>query len=47
MTDPRNDLPLHDQLADEYDELDWDVEREGRMREFADDEQPVTEPWEG
>lgn len=46
MTAP-DDLPAHDRLADPYDERDWDVERDGRMREHATEDEPLTIPWEG
>lgn len=45
MTEP---APEH--LADERDDLDWSVERDGRMRDHAtvtDDAEPATIPWEG
>ncbi len=35
MTAPDPDLPAHDQLADDADELGWDVEQHGRMRDYA------------
>ena len=37
-----NDLPLHDRLADEYDEDGWDREVHGRMIDFATDDEPET-----
>lgn len=49
MTTP-NELPAHDQLADDQDELDWDVKRDGRMADHAttsEDAEPITVPWEG
>jgi hypothetical protein len=43
MTTP--DPPL-DELADEADELGWDREHHGRMRDQdADDDAVPTEPW--
>lgn len=27
--------------------LDWDVDRDGRMKDYATDDEPVTTPWEG
>ena len=44
---PPEELPAHGQLADEFDALDWRVERDGRMRDFATDDEPITVPWEG
>jgi hypothetical protein len=40
------DVPL-DQLADDADELDWDVARDGRMREHATtpNAEPTTVPY--
>lgn len=39
--------PAPDQLADEHDDLDWSVERDGRMRDYATADEPATELWEG
>lgn len=39
--------PASDLYADEDDALDWDVTKQGRMREHADDSAPATEPWQG
>ncbi len=48
MTAPDSDLPAHDRLADADDELGWDVEQHGRMREYAtDDAEVLTVPMEG
>jgi hypothetical protein len=44
---PPEELPPHDQLADDADELDWDVERDGPMAAAATDDEPATEPWTG
>jgi len=44
MTEPRPD-----ELADDTDDLDWDVDRDGRMRDHAtvsEDAEPTTVPWE-
>lgn len=40
------DLPKHDQLADEFDELDWDRDVVGPMVNFATrpEHEPVTVP---
>lgn len=38
---PPEELPAHDQLADDADELGWDVDQHGRMREFATDDDAV------
>lgn len=32
---PRHELPPHDQLADDQDQLGWDRELHGRMVDFA------------
>jgi hypothetical protein len=32
--------------GDDTDDLDWDVDRDGRMREYATDDEPTTIPWE-
>ena len=32
---PPEQLPPHDQLADDQDELGWDREKHGRMRDHA------------
>lgn len=37
-----NELPRHDQLADEVDQLDWDINVHGRMIDFKDDPEPET-----
>jgi len=29
------------------DELDWNIERDGRMRDYATQDEPATIPWEG
>lgn len=36
------ELPKHDELADEDDELGWDVAKHGRMVEYATN--PLDEP---
>jgi len=41
------DDPAPDQLADDHDQLDWNIERDGRMRDHADEPEPPTIPWEG
>lgn len=46
MSDPKGPEPAPDQLADEHDALDWNVERDGRMREHATDDEPTTICWE-
>jgi hypothetical protein len=57
MTEPLDDVvtggypdadanPAPDQLADDTDDLDWDVDRDGRMREYATDDEPTTFAWE-
>lgn len=38
--------PEPGELADPYDERDWDVDRDGRMLAHADDPEPATIPWE-
>lgn len=40
MTAP-NDLPRHDQLADDQDQLGWDRDLHGRMRDYATDDDAV------
>ncbi len=48
MTTPDPDLPAHDRLADDADELGWDRGQHGRMREYATDDAEVrTVPVEG
>ena len=52
MTDPVDyppeELPAHDQLADDADELGWDVDLHGRMVDAATDDDAVpTVPVEG
>jgi hypothetical protein len=52
MTEPRDyppeELPAHDRLADENDELGWDVNEHGRMVDHAAPDDAVqTVPWEG
>ena len=44
---PPEQLPAHDRLADDQDELDWSRDRDGRMAEAATDTEPATTPWEG
>ncbi len=48
MTAPDPDLPAHDQLADDADELGWQRDTHGRMREYATDDDEIrtvpTEP---
>jgi len=46
VTGPLDDDPDPGALADDADELDWDVDRDGRMREFASDDTPQTIPLE-
>lgn len=43
---PPEELPAHDQLADNTDTLSWDRERDGRMAYFAveAEEEIRTEP---
>lgn len=45
-TPPERVDPAPDELADDRDELGWDVERHGRMREHATADEPTTIPWE-
>ena len=33
-------------LADDCDDLDWNIERDGRMRDHANDPEPQTICWE-
>ena len=47
MTEPTHEDPDPTRLADDSDDLDWSIERDGRMRDHATDNAPVTEPWEG
>jgi hypothetical protein len=47
MTEPRHANPDPETPADDTDALDWDPERDGRMADHADDDEPTTEPWEG
>ena len=44
MSDPQ--LPAHDRLADERDELGWDREQHGRMADHASDDEPETVPYD-
>lgn len=46
MNGPVQEDPEPGELADSYDERDWDVERDGRMAEHATDDEPTTVPWE-
>lgn len=46
MTDPHREDPPPGELADDQDEQDWDVARDGRMREHATSDEPTTIPWE-
>lgn len=47
MSDPvHEENPDPGTLADDQDELGWDVERHGRMRDHATDDEPATEPYE-
>lgn len=46
MPAPEPDPDPHE-LADDTDDLDWDVNRDGRMREYAAEPEPTTIPWEG
>lgn len=47
MSEPvETESPAPDELADENDELDWDVEVVGRMRDYATDDEPLTVPVE-
>lgn len=39
--------PEPGELADDTDDLDWSIERDGRMRDHADAPVPATETWEG
>jgi len=41
---PPEELPKHDQLADDHDELDWDRANFGPMAQYATDDEPWTEP---
>jgi hypothetical protein len=34
---PRHELPAHDRLADDADELGWDTAKHGRMADYAVD----------
>jgi hypothetical protein len=34
-------LPKHDKLADEHDQLGWDRDKHGRMRDYATDDAEV------
>lgn len=38
MSEPVNEFPAPDELADENDQLSWDRERDGRMADFATDD---------
>lgn len=38
--------PEPDEVADAYDQLDWDVTVHGRMRDHATDDEPITVPVE-
>lgn len=44
MTEP--EIP-HGELADDQDQLDWNIARDGRMRDHATspDDEPATEPY--
>lgn len=44
MTDP--ELPAHDRLADDRDELGWDRDEHGRMLDHADDTPVETIPYD-
>lgn len=47
MSDLRDLFPPPDQLADSRDQLDWNRQRDGRMRDFAADDDTVqTEPFD-
>jgi hypothetical protein len=46
MTIPDRDLPAHDQLADDRDELGWDRSVHGLMADAATDEEPETVPYD-
>ncbi len=39
---PPEQLPAHDQLADDFDELGWDTDLHGRMVDAATDDDTVT-----
>jgi hypothetical protein len=43
---PPEELPKHDQLADEDDELGWDRDRFGSMADYASDDEPETVPYD-
>lgn len=40
-----DDNPVPHELADDSDDLDWNVERDGRMAHYATDDEPATEAW--
>lgn len=44
---PDDEYPPQGELADPYDSRDWDRARDGRMADFATDDEPITEPWQG
>lgn len=44
MPDP--ELPAHDQIADPLDELGWDRDKHGRMRDHADNRPVPTVPYD-
>ncbi len=46
MTYPPEQLPAHDRLADEQDELGWDRDQHGRFVDFATDDEPETVPYD-
>ena len=43
---PREELPAHDRLADDQDELGWDREVHGLMADAASDDEPETVPYD-
>lgn len=46
MSDTGTVDPAPGELADPFDERDWDINRDGRMAHFADQLEPETIPWE-
>ena len=43
---PPEELPAHDKLADDADELGWDRDLHGKFVDFATDDEPETVPYE-
>lgn len=47
MTKPDEELPQEEQTPGD-DQLDWNIARDGRMKDYATDDDAVeTVPWEG